>query len=169
MWRRALADPNLPPIGRQPHIRGVIASKLADGYPWYGDISGYEIVNGYQVGGDRWTREQVTALIKLGLDPLTCKSMMVRRQSVGEEVVVGLGNLPAVFEFECPVIKAMKGGRIKVIAPNGCFKFVLPDGWGHRPFRRPRDEHESYVPGRILGAGGSASRAEFSTHRRAIR
>lgn len=163
-----MANPNTPPIGRQPDVRSVIVSKLADGYPWYGHIRGYEVVDGNQVGGDRWTREQVATLIRLGLDPLTCKSMMVRRQSVNDEVVVGLGNLPAVFEFECPVIKAMKGGRIKVIAPNGCFKFVLPDGWGHRPFRRPRDEYDAFIPGRILGAGGSASRPEFSTHRRQI-
>jgi len=164
-----LADPNTPPIGRQPNIRAVSASMLAEGYPWYGDIRGYEVVNGRQVGGERWTREQIATLIRLGLDPLTCKSMMVRRQSVGQEFVVGLGNLPAVYEFECPVIKTMKSGRIRVIAPNGCFKFVLPDGWGHRPFRRPRDEYDSFIPGHIQGVGGAASRPEFSTHRKAIR
>lgn len=164
-----MADPNLPPIGRQPNIRAMAASMMADGYPWYGDIFGYDVVDGSQVGGERWTREQVATLIRLGLDPLTCKSMMVRRQSVAQEVIVPLGSLPAVYEFECPVLGTMKSGRIRVIAPNGGFKFVLPDGWGHRPFRRPAEAEDGFYQSRILGAGGSRARSAYSTHRKAIR
>ncbi|QBE91463.1 hypothetical protein DRN02_005075 [Sphingomonas paucimobilis] len=160
-----MADPNTPPIGRQPDKRAV---QISGRYPWYGDIRGYSVEGGAQVGGERWTREQVMAIMRLGLDPLTCEAMTVRRQSTPGEWWVGLNALPVVFAFDCPIVQRMKSGRIKVIAPNGDFKFVLPDGWGHRPFRRPRDEHDGYSQSRVLGVGGARSRPSYSTTRRPI-
>lgn len=165
-----MADPNTTPIGRQPSIRRVAPSVRT---PWYGDIIGYRDVAGAQVGGERWTRQQVTALMQRGLDPLTCQSMKVRRQSVGEEVCTPLNELPAVYEFECPVIgKGQRGAaasKIRVIAPDGQPSLVHPDGWAHHPRRRPAGPMDGYYQDRILGAGGARSRPVYSTTRKAFR
>lgn len=149
-----MADPNTPPIGRQPSIRRSAPSVRT---PWYGDIIGYRDVAGAQVGGERWTRQQVAALIQRGLDPLTCQSMKVRRQSVGEEVCTPLNELPAVYEFECPVIG------------KGQPSLVHADGWAHHPRRRPAGPMDGYYQDRIHGAGGARSRPVYSTTRKAFR
>ncbi|WP_454280547.1 hypothetical protein [Sphingomonas sp. Marseille-Q8236] len=165
-----MADPNLPPIGRQPMVRRKAPSVRT---PWYGDIAGYQIVDGAQVGGERWTTEQQAALIERGMDLLTCPAMFVRRQSVGEEVCPTLGDLPAVYEFECPVIgKGQRGkakSKIKVIAPDGQPSLVHADGWAHFPRRRPAGPDDGYYQDRVFGGGGAFSRPSYPTTRRPIR
>ncbi|GAA3266050.1 hypothetical protein GCM10020258_46260 [Sphingomonas yabuuchiae] len=137
--------------------------------PWYGNVVGYRNVDGIQVGGERWTTQQAAAILHRGLDPLTCEAMEVRRQAVNAEIWIPVDTLPAVFAFDCPIIKRMAGDKVKVIAPDGQPKIVFADGWGHRPFRRPRQPDDGFYQDRILGAGGSGSRPIFSTTRKAIR
>ena len=89
-----MADPNLPPIGRQPSVRQVAPSIRT---PWYGNIVGYQDCDGIQVGGERWTTQQAAAILQRGLDPLTCEAMEVRRQAVNAEIWIPVYTLPAVF------------------------------------------------------------------------
>lgn len=166
MWRRALADPNLPPVGRQPSVRQVSPSVRT---PWYGNVVGYRNVDGIQVGGERWTTQQAAAILQRGLDPLTCEAMEVRRQAVNAEIWIPVGDLPAVFAFDCPIIQRMASGKVKVIAPDGQPKIVFANGWGHHPIRRPSQPEDGFSQTRILGAGGSGARPVFSTTRRPIR
>ncbi len=161
-----MADPNLPPVGRQPSVRQVSPSVRT---PWYGNVVGYRNVDGIQVGGERWTTQQAAAILQRGLDPLTCEAMEVRRQAVAAEIWIPVDTLPAVFAFDCPIIKRMAGDKVKVIAAGGQPKIVFADGWGHRPFRRPRQPDDGFYQDRILGAGGSGARPVFSTTRRPIR
>lgn len=161
-----MADPNLPPVGRQPAVRQVAPSLRT---PWYGNITGYETVNGIQRGGDRWTTQQVAAIMRRGLDPLTCEAKEIRRQAVGEEVWTPVGQLPAVFAFDCPVIQHMADDKVKVIAPDGQPKIVRADGWGHPPRRRPAGPDDGFYQDRIRRGGGAFSRPSCSTSRRAIR
>ena len=161
-----MADPNLPPIGRQPMVRQAAPSVRT---PWYGNIERYREVDGIQVGGDRWTTQQAAAILSRGLDPLTCEAMTVRRQAVGEEVWTPVGQMPAVFAFDCPIIRCMAEGEVKVIAPDGQPKIVRGDGWGHPPRRRPAGPDDGFYQDRIRRGGGACSRPSHSTTRRAIR
>lgn len=161
-----MADPNTMPIGRQPSVRQVAPSIRT---PWYGNVTGYREVNGIQVDGDRWTTQQVKAILERGLDPLTCEAMTVRRQAVGSEVWTPVDQLPAVFAFDCPVIQRMADGKVKVIAPDGQPKLVRPDGWGHPPRRRPVGPDDGFYQDRVSRGGGAFSRRSFSTTRRPIR
>ena len=150
-----MADPNTPPIGRQPSVRQVAPSIRT---PWYGNVTGYREVHGIQVDGDRWTTQQAAAILSRGLDPLTCEAMTVRRQAVGEEVWTPVGQLPAVFAFDCPIIQQMADGQIKVIAPDGEPKIVRADGWGHPPRRRPSQPEDGFYQARVFRGGGARSR-----------
>ena len=111
-----MADPNIQPVGRQPSVRQVSPSVRT---PWYGNVVGYRNVDGIQVGGERWTTQQAAAILQRGLDPLTCDAMQVRRQAVPAEIWIPVDTLPAVFAFDCPIVKRMAGDKVKVIAPDG--------------------------------------------------
>lgn len=135
-------DPNTPPIGRQPYAILIAPSRR---YPWYGQIVGAHVVTGptgpiAYAGGERFTNQQVDAVRKLGLDPTTIATMMVKRQALKDELWIPLGQLPPVFAFDCPVIGNWRG-KVRVIAPDGQKSLVFPDGWGHRPIRIPRDPY----------------------------
>lgn len=124
--RRLHLDPNTPPIGCQPDSFLITPSKSQ---PWYGT----------RRQGDRFTQQQHHAMIARGLDIPTASSLLVKRQATSMERWTPLGQLPAVYAFDCPVIGKRKD-QVKVIAPSGEVKHVAADGWAHRPYRRPRDD-----------------------------
>jgi hypothetical protein len=116
-------------IGRQPATIYVTPSKAPS--CWYGSIRGGVKTGfgGHSVtGGDRFTVEQVRALISRGIDVLTAPAMKVQRNAADHEIYSGLG-LPAVYQFECPILSTRADGRVRVIAPNGAEKLVEADGW----------------------------------------
>ena len=131
-----LADPNKPPVARQPPVAYWIPSKPKD--PWFGTIRGATKNEFGWEGGARFTEEQEAAMIRLNIDIPTAKSMTVKRQANQSEIWTGCGTLPAVFAFECPLVpvKPKANGRIRVITPAGLLAWVLPDGWAHRPYRQ---------------------------------
>lgn len=117
-------------IGRQPYFVLVTPSK--DPFPWYGSIVGGERTgfDGHSItGGQRFTEQQVAQLIKRGCDILTADAIAVRRNSADSELWCPIGQLRAVYEFECPVVHRRADGRIRVIAPSGEEKLVEGDGW----------------------------------------
>ncbi|MDQ2762169.1 MAG: hypothetical protein M3Y22_01320 [Pseudomonadota bacterium] len=134
-------DPDTPPVGRQPSRVQIAPSKS---YPWYGSIRGGTSEKFGVTGGERFTTQQQAALIQQGRDILTAESLLVKRQANDNELCWALGDLPPVYAFECPVLGRRKDGKVKVVSPSGDVKHVLPDGWAHRPYRRPRvDAYDS--------------------------
>ena len=111
-------------LGRQPALVKWIPSNP---FAWYGSI----------IEGQRFTRQQIDALISRGMDPVTVPAMTVKRQARREEHWFSTRELAPRFEMECPIIGKVKDGRVRVIAPIGDPKLVQPDGWSHRPFRLP--------------------------------
>lgn len=135
--RQLQQDPNKHPVGRQP-LNYILAPSKAGTYSWYGDIIGP--VEGRLAfdGGERFTREQQAALIKLGRDIPTAPAMTVKRQATYQEIWRGPYDLPEVFAFECPLLGETRiDGKVRVITPNGSKAWVFPDGWSHRPYRLP--------------------------------
>ena len=134
-------DPDTPPVGRQPARVQIAPSKS---YPWYGSIRG-GVADAIGIkGGDRFTVQQEAELIRQGRDVPTAEALLVKRQASARELYWPLGQLPPVFAFQCPVIGHRADGKVKVISPSGDVKHVLPDGWSHRPFRRPQiDPYDS--------------------------
>jgi hypothetical protein len=44
-----------------------------------------------------------------------------------------IGSLPPVFEFDCPILHEVRGGKVRVIAPSGAEALVKSDGWVGEP------------------------------------
>lgn len=123
-------------IGRQP-VAYLITPSAAR-FPWYGTIEGGEKTGfgGHSItGGQRFTNEQARECISRGLDVLTAPAMTVRRNSTMNEIWCGFRDLRPVYEFECPIIRKMADGRVRVIAPSGDEKLVEADGWT-APYRK---------------------------------
>ena len=68
------------------------------------------------------------SLISRGIDVLTAPAMKVQRNAADHEIYSGLG-LPAVYQFECPILSTRADGRVRVISPSGGEKLVEADGW----------------------------------------
>jgi hypothetical protein len=123
-------------IGRQPASYIVTPSKAR--FPWYGTIEGGEKTGfgGHSItGGQRFTNEQARECISRGLDVLTAPAMTVRRNVGIMELSVGTFRPVPVYQFECPIIRKMADGRVRVIAPSGDEKLVEADGWT-APYRK---------------------------------
>ena len=117
-------------IGRQPANYLITPSKPRPA--WYGTIEGGEKTGfgGHSItGGQRFTNEQARECISRGLDVLTAPAMTVRRNSTTDETWIGAHQLRPVYQFECPIIRKMADGRVRVIAPSGAEKLVEADGW----------------------------------------
>jgi len=117
-------------IGRQPSAWLVTPSKTP--YAWYGTIEDGEKVGfgGHSIkGGRRFTNEQAREVMKRGLDVLTAPAMTVQRNVGMLELTPGPPGLPSVYQFECPIIRKLADGRVRVIAPSGAEKLVEADGW----------------------------------------
>ncbi len=83
---------------------------------------------------DRFTRAQVGGMKDLGIDPETHAFFVtVYREATQREDGHRRGDVPQVFQFDCPVISVTKDKRLRVIAPNGDIKIVMPDGWAAEP------------------------------------
>lgn len=96
--------------------------------------------HGFRQRGDRFSQQQVQAMVLRGIPLDTTDTLCVRRQMRDEEVWTPIGQVPGEYRFDCPVIGPGKGkmeGRVLVIAPSGAATHVWPDGWAHRP-RGPR-------------------------------
>lgn len=121
-------------IGRQPARIVINPSKQ---YPWYGDIVGATLTgfgNHSVTGGERYTTQQVTKIVALGLDPDATPAMTVRR-SASREIYHG-SSPPPVYEFECPVLEHQTDGTVIVISPSGDAVDVEADGWVSPPKHR---------------------------------
>ncbi|TCP91862.1 hypothetical protein C8J42_103554 [Sphingomonas sp. PP-CE-1A-559] len=117
-------------IGRQPAAWLVTPSKTP--YAWYGTIEDGEKVGfgGHSIkGGRRFTNEQARECMSRGLDVLTAPAMTVRRNVGILELSLGTFRPLPVYEFECPIIRKLADGRVRVIAPSGAEKLVEGDGW----------------------------------------
>ncbi len=83
---------------------------------------------------DRFTRAQLYQMKKRGIDPDThAMFVTVYREATQREGGHRRGDVPKVFQFDCPVLSVAKDKRLQVIAPNGDTKFVMPDGWAEEP------------------------------------
>ena len=117
-------------IGRQPASYRLAPS--AARFPWYGTIEGGALTGfgGHSItGGKRFTNEQARECISRGLDVLTAPAMTVRRNVGILELSVGTFRPVPVYEFQCPIVRKMADGRVRVIAPSGAEKLVEADGW----------------------------------------
>lgn len=117
-------------IGRQPATYLVTPSKARPA--WYGTIEGGEKTGfgGHSItGGLRFTNEQARECISRGLDVLTAPALTVRRHPSMDEIWCGAHQAKPVYQFECPIIRRMADGRVRVIAPSGVEKLVEADGW----------------------------------------
>ncbi len=117
-------------IGRQPATFLITPSKRRPA--WYGTIDGGEKTGfgGHSIiGGQRFTNEQARECISRGLDVLTAPAMTVRRNVGMLELCLGTRGIPPVYEFQCPIIRKLADGRVRVIAPSGAEKIVEGDGW----------------------------------------
>ena len=123
-------------IGRQPASFLITPSKPRPA--WYGTIEGGEKTGfgGHSIiGGQRFTNEQARECISRGLDVLTAPAMTVRRNVGMLELCLGTRGIPPVYEFQCPIIRKLADGRVRVIAPSGAEKIVEGDGWTS-PYRK---------------------------------
>ncbi|KQN12028.1 hypothetical protein [Sphingomonas sp. Leaf28] len=117
-------------IGRQPATYLITPSKPRPA--WYGTIEGGEKTGfgGHSItGGKRFTNEQARECISRGLDVLTAPAITVKRNSSIDEIWSGAHGPRPVYQFECPIIRRMADGRVRVIAPSGVEKIVEADGW----------------------------------------
>jgi hypothetical protein len=117
-------------IGRQPASFLITPSKPRPA--WYGTIEGGEKTGfgGHSIiGGQRFTNEQARECISRGMDVLTEPAMTVQRNVGMLELTPGPPGLPSVYQFECPIIRKLADGRVRVIAPSGAEKIVEGDGW----------------------------------------
>jgi len=138
-----VAPNDRPIVGRQAIMVKLTPSKSQ---PWYGTITGDVDRSGIaQVGGDRFTAEQVAALRSRGLNGQEIEVVLVRREAPTDEIWVGLRHYCCVLGMECPVLeRRARDGKIKVIAPSGEAKWVRPDGWCHTPRRLPGQNEWGY-------------------------
>ncbi|WP_084581826.1 hypothetical protein [Sphingomonas azotifigens] len=84
--------------------------------------------------GDRFTRAQVSAMKRNGIDPEThAVFVTVFREATTREMYWPRGDAPPVFQFDCPVLSTTSDGRLRVIAPSGDVKIVLRNGWVKEP------------------------------------
>ena len=123
-------------IGRQPASFLITPSKPRPA--WYGTIEGGEKTGfgGHSIiGGQRFTNEQARECISRGLDVLTAPAMTVRRNVGIMELSLGTFRPVPVYEFQCPIIRKLADGRVRVIAPSGTEKIVEGDGWTS-PYRK---------------------------------
>lgn len=121
-------------IGRQPAKIIINPSKQ---YPWYGDIVGATLTgfgNHSVTGGERYTTQQVTKMVELGLDLERTEALTVNR-SASREIYHGSSPAP-VYEFECPVLRRQTDGKVIVISPSGKEVYVEADGWVSPPKHR---------------------------------
>ncbi len=83
---------------------------------------------------DRFTRAQRYEMKKLGIDPEAhAMFVTVYREATQREGGHRRGDVPQVFQFDCPVLSVTRDHRLRVIAPNGDVKIVMRDGWADEP------------------------------------
>lgn len=106
-------------------VRKTIApSKMGD---WDGSIR----------EGERFTNEQMHAMVARGLIPAEVETLIVRRSASAREVSWGIYDQAPVYEHECPVIGRQADTRVKVISPSGAPKLVWPTGDITKRARKP--------------------------------
>lgn len=111
---------------RQPEILPVLApSKIPLWYGWAAE-------------GDRFTFSQRQTMEADGIDPETVDVIHCRRAANDREVYVSFGQMPPIYEFDCPIIGWGRTGKVKVISPSGLSAFVRSDGWVGSP-AKPRE------------------------------
>lgn len=125
-----------PPVGRQPKIVKWVPSKPRD--PWHGTVVGGQENPLAIEGGERFTVEQQRWCTEHGVDPQVGPGLLVKRQATGDEIWRSMLDMPPVLACECPVTGLTRAdGKVQIVSPAGSKKFVFPDGWAHRPYRRP--------------------------------
>lgn len=109
--------PDHPPVGRQPETVQIVPSRPN---PWYGGI----------VDGDELTRQQRWAIGQrnLGDAPLVTVRRLASSREYWWPTGTGKTQRP-YFEFQCPIARRRRDGRIYVVAPGGEVKLVQADGW----------------------------------------
>ena len=128
MSHRRASDLGLEPpavtFPRQPETVIITPSNPS---PWYG----------FPAEGDRLTAQQKHHWAELGRDDAP-EIITVFREATTREMWWSSISAPPVFQFDCPVIKRLADGRIRVISPYGMDKIVLASGWVKEPSKRNR-------------------------------
>jgi hypothetical protein len=93
--------------------------------PWYGWVA----------EGERFTPQQKAFWAKLGREAEP-EMVTVFREATTREMWWSSISGPPVFQFDCPVIKRLADGRIRVISPYGMDKIILASGWVREPSKR---------------------------------
>lgn len=109
--------PAYPTVGRQPEVLHIVPSRPN---PWYGAI----------VAGDELTQQQRHTVAARGFDAEA--RITVRRLASSREYwwPIGVAKVERpYFEFQCPIARRQRDGRIYVVAPGGEVKLVHADGW----------------------------------------
>jgi len=105
---------------RQPAQVKISPSQI---YPWYGSAR----------PDDQFTGEQLRTLARLGLSVASVEVIRCKRAATDREYWWPTGSLPPVFEFDCPVLHPVRGGKVRVIAPSGVEATIGADGWVGSP------------------------------------
>lgn len=109
---------------RQPATVRITPSNI---FPWYGTAGPL----------DRFTGEQMATMARMGLSTATVDVISCKRAATDKEAWWPTGSLPPIYEFDCPILHDVKGGRLRVIAPSGAEALVRLDGWvGNPPSRK---------------------------------
>lgn len=116
----APASATAPRPPRQPATVKISPSNI---YPWYGSAN----------PDDQFTGEQLRTLTRMGLSVASVEVIGCKRAATDKEMWWPTGSLPPVFEFDCPVLHEVRGGKVRVIAPSGAEALVRADGWVGNP------------------------------------
>ncbi|CAN5573501.1 hypothetical protein BH10PSE14_BH10PSE14_06330 [soil metagenome] len=105
---------------RQPATVKISPSNI---YPWYGSAR----------PEDRFTGEQLRTLARMGLSEASVEVLRCKRAATDKEMWWPTGELPPVYEFDCPVLHPIRGDKVRVIAPSGAEATIGADGWVGSP------------------------------------
>lgn len=78
--------------------------------------------------GDRFTQEQLHAMVVRGLVADEVETLTVIRSASARELWWPKYTPAPVFHHECPVLRRQKDTRVLVISPSGVPKLVWPEG-----------------------------------------
>ncbi len=77
-------------------------------FPWHGSAR----------PDDQFTGEQLRTLSRMGLSTGSVDVISCKRAATDREMWWPTGTKPPVFEFDCPVLHPVRGGKVRVIAPD---------------------------------------------------
>lgn len=83
--------------------------------------------------GACYSRQQLAAMTRLGLDPDAVEAIRVKRSASSAETWFPTGDYAPVHEYDCPILSRRKDGKLQILGPAGVPATVAADGWVKRP------------------------------------